>query len=67
MHKFEMESKPADIEDGIVPVSPSGSKGVVNLVGDVEGNFTDVEVAVEMAERGNGRSSRILKSLKKSL
>jgi hypothetical protein len=39
----------------------------VNLVGDVEGHITDVQVAVEIAERGNGRSRRILKSLKKSL
>jgi hypothetical protein len=41
MYEFEMESNPADIEDGIVPGAPSGRGGVVNLVGDVEGNITD--------------------------
>jgi hypothetical protein len=41
MPEFEMETKPADIEDRIVPGAPSGREDVVNLVGDVEGKITD--------------------------
>jgi hypothetical protein len=41
MHQFEMESKSADINDGIVPRAPSSREDVGNLVGDVEGNITD--------------------------
>jgi hypothetical protein len=39
----------------------------VNLVGDVRVTPRMEQVAVEMAERRNGRSRRILKALKNSL